>query len=46
MKPENIKYLFNIMNEEMYSKDDIIYKENIEDDCSLYFLTKGKIEIY
>lgn len=34
------------MNEEIYSKDDIIYKESIEDDCSLYFLAKGKVQIY
>ena len=31
------------MNEELYSKDEIIYQENIEDDCSLYFLAKGKV---
>jgi hypothetical protein len=34
------------MTEEMYSKDDIIYQEDTEDDYSLYFLTKGKVEIY
>lgn len=34
------------MIEKIYSNDEIIYQEGIEDDCSLYFLTKGKVEIY
>ena len=46
MSQESQNKLINIMKEEIYSDQDIIYKENTPDDCSLYFILKGQVEIF
>lgn len=35
-----------LMNQMICSKDEIIFREDTEDDCSIYFLDKGSVELF